>query len=126
MIKVLVAEDDRFLSKAYEVKLKKEGFEPILVANGEEAIAKAKSEKPDIILLDLVMPKIDGFEALAELKQNSETKSIPVIILSNLGQEDDIKKGKELGAEDYLVKSNIAINSVVAKIREVLDRQKNK
>jgi len=122
MPKVLVAEDDRFLSKAYGAKLKKEGFDVILAMNGEEAVEEAKNKKPDIILLDLVMPRKDGFEALSDLKKDASTKSIPVIILSNLGQEEDIIKGKELGAVDYLVKSNIAIREVVEKIREVLKK----
>lgn len=122
MSKVLVAEDDRFLSKAYGTKLKKEGFEVILAINGEEAFLKAKSEKPDVILLDLVMPKKDGFEALADLKKDSTTKIIPVIVLSNLGQEEDISRGRELGAVDYLVKSNISIREVVEKVKEVLKK----
>ncbi len=122
MAKILVAEDDKFLSKAYAAKLKKESFEVILALNGEEAVQKAKTEKPDIILLDLVMPKKDGFEALADIKKDKSLKSIPVIILSNLGQEEDIKKGNELGAAGYLVKSNIAIADVVKKIREVLGK----
>jgi len=124
MTKVLVAEDDKFLIKAYSAKLIKSGFETILAANGEEAIERTMSEKPDVILLDLVMPKKDGFEVLYELKNNDQTKKIPVIILSNLGQEEDIKRGKELGAKDYLVKSNIAIQDVVDKIKQVLSKSK--
>lgn len=122
MAKVLVAEDDKFLSKAYAAKLKKTGFEVIVAMNGIEAVQKAKSDKPDIILLDLVMPKKDGFEALSDIKKDPTTKGIPVVILSNLGQEEDVKKGKELGAVDYLVKSNIAIQEVVDKINSVLGK----
>ncbi len=122
MIKVLVAEDDRFLIKAYAAKLKKEGFDVLLAVNGEEAVEKAKKEKPDVILLDLVMPKKDGFDALADIKSDPSLKNIPVVILSNLGQEEDIKRGKDLGAAGYLVKSNIAIADVVKKIKEVLGK----
>jgi DNA-binding response OmpR family regulator len=124
MIKVLVAEDDAFLSKAYSAKLKKEDFEVITAANGEEVMGKVKSEKPDIILLDIVMPKKNGFDVLYDLKQEPSTKNIPVVILSNLGQEEDIKRGKDLGADDYLIKSDIAINDVVDKIKQVLARTK--
>ena len=122
MIKVLIAEDDKFLLMAYAAKMKKDGFDAVIASDGEEAIAKAKSESPDIILLDLVMPKKDGFDALADLKKDPQTKGIPVVILSNLGQDDDIKKGKELGAVDYLVKSDISIKDVVAKVNEVLGK----
>ena len=111
MPKVLVAEDDKFLLMAYSTKMKKSGYDTVIAANGEEAVVKAQSENPDIILLDLVMPKKDGFEALEELKSNPKTKNIPVVILSNLGQDEDVKKGKEFGAADYLVKSDISIKS---------------
>ncbi len=120
MTKVLVVEDDKFLLAAYSAKLKNSGFETILAVDGEEAMTKVQAEKPDIILLDLVLPKKDGFDVLFDIKQNPDTKSIPVIILSNLGQEEDVAKGKKLGATHYLVKSNIAIKDVVAKIKEVL------
>jgi len=124
MAKILVAEDDKFLSKAYAAKLKKSGFEVALAVDGEEAISKARTDKPDVVLLDLVMPKKDGFDALYDLKQDKITQSIPIIVLSNLGQEEDIKRAKELGAEDYLVKSNIAIQDVVDKIKQVLSKHK--
>ena len=120
MTKVLVAEDDKFLSKAYAAKLKKEGFDVVLAGNGEEAVEKTKSEKPDVVLLDLIMPKKDGFDSLSDIKKDQTTKNIPVVILSNLGQEEDIERGKKLGAVDYLVKSNISIQDVVNKIKQVL------
>jgi len=123
MVKVLVAEDDAFLSKAYAAKLKKEDFEVILASDGEEVFDKVKSEKPDIVLLDIVMPKKNGFDVLYDLKQDQETKKIPVVILSNLGQEEDIRKGKDLGADDYLIKSNIAIQDIISKIKQVLSKK---
>jgi DNA-binding response OmpR family regulator len=116
-MKILIAEDDKFLGRIYEVKLNKEGYEIVRAVDGEEAVAKAISEKPGLILLDLVMPKKDGFTVLAELKANPEVQNIPVIILSNLGQESDKKKGIELGAEDYLVKANLSIEDMMTKIR---------
>ena len=122
MSKVLIAEDDKFLLMAYAAKMKKAGFDAVLANNGAEAVQKAVSENPDIILLDLVMPEKDGFEALADLKKDAKTKKIPVIILSNLGQEEDIEKGKKLGAADYLIKSDISIKGVVEKINSILKK----
>jgi len=123
-IKVLVAEDDKFLVKAFAVKLAKDGFDVIVAGNGNEAITEAKKNKPDIILLDLIMPQKNGFDALYELKQDEETKDIPVIITSNLSQEIDIKRGKDLGADDYLVKSDTPIQEIIAKIKQVLAKRK--
>jgi len=118
-IKVLVAEDDKFLMKVYETKLSKEGFEFIPASDGAMAISKIESEKPNIILLDLIMPNKNGFEVLETIKANPELKDIPVLILSNLGQESDIEKGIALGAVDFIVKSNMSIQEVVDKIREL-------
>jgi DNA-binding response OmpR family regulator len=122
--KVLIAEDDKFLIKAYSAKLTKEGFKIIMAANGNEVVIKAKAEKPDIILLDLNMPEKNGFDALYELKQDETTKNILVIITSNLSQESDIKRSKDLGATDYLVKSDTPIQKVVEKIKQVLANAK--
>ncbi len=120
--KILVAEDDKFLSRAYEFKLSGMGCQIIMAGDGEDAIAKIKSEKPDIILLDLIMPKKNGFEVLQEIKANSQTKKIPVIIMSNLGQEADIKKGLEAGAIDYIVKANVSLEEIVKRIATTLKR----
>jgi len=118
--KVLLAEDDKFLIQAYTHGLGRAGFTVISAPDGEVALEKIGAEKPDIILLDLIMPVKNGFEVLEELQKDEELKKIPIIILSNLGQETDIKKGKELGAADYLIKSNSSMNDVIAKIKEVL------
>jgi CheY-like chemotaxis protein len=123
-IKVLVAEDDKFLIKAYSAKLAKEGFTIIMAINGNEVITKAKAEIPDVILLDLIMPEKNGFDALYELKQDETTKNIPVIITSNLSQESDIKRGKDLGAADYLVKSDTPIQEIIGRIKQVLAKSK--
>ena len=122
MPKILVAEDDRFLMKIYSDTLGREGYEIILATNGEEAISRAKETLPDLILLDLVMPIKDGFEALEAIKKDTKTKNIPVIILTNLGQESDIARGKTLGAVDYLVKSNLAIKDIIAKVNGYLKK----
>jgi len=117
--RVLVMEDDSFLRSVYEVKLSNEGFDVKIAGNGKEGIELYDSFKPDIILLDLIMPEMDGFAVLEELKQKRKIKT-PVVVLSNLGQDEDIKKAKELGAVDFLIKASTQINAVVEKIRDVI------
>ena len=113
---ILVAEDDALYARVYKNKLSKEGLEVVVVGNGEEAIKKAKELKPDLILLDLIMPVMDGFTALSELKKDASTKNIRVLVMSNLGQDSDIQKAKDMGAEEYFVKSNISIQEFVEKV----------
>ena len=107
--KILIAEDDTFISRAYTDGLTRAGFEVIKAINGTEAVEKIKSEKPNMILLDIVMPGKNGFEVLKEIRSDKSTMDIPVVILSNLGQETDIAKGKKMGAVDYLIKSNVSM-----------------
>ncbi len=116
--KILLVEDDKFLSRAYQDGLLRAGFEVIIALDGSEAIEKIKKEVPDLILLDLIMPVKNGFEVLEEIKKDNEFKNIPIIILSNLGQDSDINRGKELGAVDYLIKSDWSIQGVVEKVKE--------
>jgi len=118
--KVLLIEDDLALLKIYSNKLKVNNFEVLVATTGKEGLHKVQTEKPDIVLLDIILPEEDGFMVLENIKKNKETKDIPVIILSNLGQESDIKRGKELGAEDYLVKSNVSLIDIVSKVRKYL------
>jgi two-component system phosphate regulon response regulator PhoB/two-component system alkaline phosphatase synthesis response regulator PhoP len=118
--KILLVEDEKSLSEMYQAKLIKEGFEVISVDNGEGVPQVADTAKADLILLDIILPKEDGFAALKDLKENSKTKKIPVIMLTNLGQDEDIKKGKQLGADLYLVKSNLTPAQVVDKIKGIL------
>lgn len=115
--RILLVEDDKFLSLALGDKLAREGFTVVKAANGEEALAKVRLERPDLVLLDLIMPQKTGFEVLADIKLEPRTRNIPVIVLSNLGQEVDIKKAKDLGASDYLVKSDVEMRTVVEKIK---------
>ncbi|MFC1595123.1 response regulator transcription factor [Patescibacteria group bacterium] len=122
--KILLAEDDKFISRAYKDGLSSAGFIVILASDGNEALDKVKKEKPDVILLDLIMPAKNGFEVIEELKMDDSTKNIPIIILSNLGQDSDIEKGKSLGAADYLVKSNVSMQEVVEKIKFHLAKAK--
>jgi DNA-binding response OmpR family regulator len=120
MTKILIAEDDQFLANAYRVKFEKEGFEVLIAGDGEEAIQNLETFKPDLIILDLVMPKKDGFVTLAEIKSNPSFAQIPVIVTSNLSQTADFDKVKSLGAVEYLVKSETPIGDIVNKIRSYI------
>ncbi len=120
MIKVLVVEDDVYLANAYRVKLTKAGFEVKNAFDGVEALEVAKTFMPQLIILDLVMPKKDGFSTLQELKTQEAFKNIPVIIASNLGQKEDIEKGKKLGAADFFVKADLSLNDLIKKITNLL------
>ena len=124
MAKVLLVEDDKFLSRAYKDGLQEAGFEVVIAFDGEAAIEKIHSEKPDLVLLDLIMPVKNGFEVLGNMVIDDMIKKIPVIILSNLSQESDIERGKALGAVDYLVKADYSLRAVVEKVKEHLARSK--
>jgi len=118
--KILIIEDDKFLLKLYGDKLRRAGFEVAESVTGEEALNKISVDMPDLIILDLILPKKSGFEILTEFKLNPKTKNIPVIILTNLGQESDIKRGLEMGAVDYLVKTDFSMNKLPQLIKEKL------
>lgn len=115
-----MVEDDVFLRKIYRDKFTREGFDFFEATNGEEGLSKIISEKPDFVLLDLMLPRKNGFDVLIEMKRNEATANIPVVILSNLGQESDVKRGLELGAKDYLVKTDVNLSDVVEKVKEWL------
>ena len=119
-LKVLIIDDDAFLSNIYVTELELEGFSVVSGRDGEEGIKLALKEKPDLILLDVLMPKLDGFEALKRLKADKATKDIPVIILTNLGQKEDTEKGLADGAVDYLIKAHFVPAEAVAKMKRVL------
>ena len=124
MKKILVIEDDKFLKDLLIEQLKIAGYTVTHTMDCEEGLKKAKDEKPDLILLDLVLPGINGFEFLKEAKKDSsEIKNIPVLILSNLGQSDDIKKGIALGAEDFLIKAHYILPEIIEKIKETLEKK---
>ena len=120
--KVLLVEDDRFLRKAAEATLRQGGFTVLLAADGEEALRVARADGPDLILLDVIMPKIQGFEVLTALKADPSTAPIPVIMLSNLGQEEDLRRAMDGGAAGYLVKANVSLQSLVRQVKETLAR----
>lgn len=118
--KILVVEDDKFLRTIIVQKLKNEGFEIEEAWDGGEALKKLEKYRPDLVLLDLVLPDIDGFQVLKKIKDNPEISVTPVLILSNLGQEEDIRRGKEMGAKDYLIKAYFTPSEIVAKIHQIL------
>ena len=122
MAKILVVEDEAVLQRALADMLAETEFEVAQATDGEQAIEKAHSEKPDLILLDLILPKKHGLEVLQALKTDDATKHIPVIILTNLEDKDDISRALELGAKTYLVKANYDMKEVIAKVREALPR----
>jgi len=125
MSKILTIEDDKFLRELIKRKLQEVGFEATSASNGEEGLALVKEEKPDLILLDLIMPDMDGFMTLKELQKDHLLASIPVIILSNLGQQDDIDKAKQLGAVDFLVKVHFTPNEIIDKINKILNKKES-
>jgi len=123
MKKILIVEDDKFLRELVVTSLTKKNYIVLEALDGEEGIKKTKEEKPDLVLLDLVLPGMDGFEVLTQIKSDPAVSSIPVIIFSNLGQKEDVEKGLALGASGYLVKAHFVLSEVVAKIKQLLDEQ---
>lgn len=117
---ILVIEDDRFLSSLMKARLNKEGFEVTQAFNGEEALTILKQNKPDLIVLDLIMPRVSGFEFLETISVDPQLSRIPVMILSNLGQESDIQKVKRLGAVEYFVKVKTSIDDMIGHVKELL------
>ena len=120
MIRILLAEDDRILRKAGEVSLKKKGYDVIAAVDGEDALTKARDQRPDLVLLDVMMPKMNGFDVLFALKREPSLKDIPVIMLTNLEQPADIKRATDGGAHSYLVKSNMNLDDLAARIKDAL------
>jgi len=119
---ILFIEDDAFLRSLIGKKLSAAGFRPTEAVDGQTGFKKAKEEKPDLILLDLLLPAPDGFEILSKLKNDTTTSSIPVIILSNLGQKEDVDRGLSLGADDYLIKAQFTPEEIIVKIKETLKK----
>jgi DNA-binding response OmpR family regulator len=122
MSKLLIIEDDAVLRKALSEYLESEGFEVITAEDGEVGESLATTEKPDLILLDIVLPKKDGYQVLREVKANPETTHIPIVLLTNLGSVDDVEKALELGATTYLVKSDYRLEEITEKIKEILKK----
>ena len=123
---ILLVEDEEVLVDLYKIKFENEGFKVIVANNGKEGVEMALKKKPDIVLLDIVMPVKDGYHALKELRKNSATAKMKIYILSNLGQPDEIKQGLNLGADGYLVKANLTPAQLVEYVTSVLNGKKIK
>jgi len=119
-IKILLIEDDPFLLSMYSTKFEIDGFKVISASDGEKGLELALREMPDIILLDILLPKMNGFAVLEKLKADKQMNQIPVILLTNLNQKDEIDKGLALGANDYLIKAHFMPSEVVDKIKKVI------
>ena len=120
MKRILFIEDESALQKTFGDFLREEGYEMISALDGETGLRLAASQKPDLILLDLILPKVHGFEVLEKLKEDKETKDIPVIVLTNLEGLGDVDKALELGATTYLVKAQYSLEEVLEKIKKAL------
>lgn len=123
--RILVIEDDQFMLKAHEIKFTHEGFDIWFAKDGDEALAFLARERPDAVLLDLMLPHTSGFDVLVAIRKNDVWKDVPVIVMTNLGQPQDIERAKSLGANDYLIKANTKISDVVKKVREYLKMEEN-
>ncbi len=121
--RILLVEDDDSLASVYTTRLQAEGFDVRRVSDGEEALAGAKTYKPDLVLLDVMMPKVSGFDVLDILRNTPETANLKVIMLTALSQESDQERAKKLGADDYLVKSQVVISDVIDRIRHHLGEE---
>ncbi|KKR10065.1 MAG: Two component transcriptional regulator, winged helix family [Parcubacteria group bacterium GW2011_GWA2_39_18] len=117
---ILLVEDDPFLSDIYSTKLESAGFDLAVAYDGEAVFKKIEEKTPELILLDIVLPKMDGFEVFKKLKADPKFNKIPVILLTNLGQKEDIDKGLGLGARDYLIKANFIPSEIVEKVKSFL------
>ena len=118
--KILIVEDDPMISSIYKTKFEADGFAAVVAGNGAEGLDIARKEQPDIIMLDVILPQIDGFSVLEELKKDKLTKDIPVIMLTNLGTDEDKAKGEKMGAVDYFVKASLTPAQISEKIKKHL------
>lgn len=117
--KILIIEDDKFFREIISKKLQRENFDVATASDGKEAFAYLVSNSPDMIILDLILPGLDGYEILSILKKDKKTSDIPVIILSNLGQEEEIERARALGATDFMVKINFTLEEIVVRVNQI-------
>ncbi|KKR49215.1 MAG: two component transcriptional regulator, winged helix family protein [Candidatus Magasanikbacteria bacterium GW2011_GWC2_40_17] len=121
--KILIVEDDNFLADIYKTKLELEGFKVTVATDGEKGLKMIQTKTPDLVLLDILLPKLDGFAILETVKQtDSAVKDLPIILLTNLGQNEEVQKGLKLGAADYLIKAHFKPAEVVEKIKKILQK----
>lgn len=118
--KILLVEDDPMIVDMYKIRLEEDGFEVYVTDKGSEALKIAEKENPDLVLLDIILPEIDGFAVLQLLKEDAKTKKIPVILLTNLGQESDRQKGLSFGAADYFVKAQFTPANVITAVKKLI------
>jgi len=117
---VVLAEDDQFLRRMYATKLQQSGMDVFAASDGELALRYVREHRPAVLLLDILMPKKDGFEVLEEIKADPALKKIPVVLLTNLGEPEDIKRARKLGADDYMIKSHFLPSEVIDVVRKYL------
>ena len=125
MAKVLLVEGDVFLSSLLKNRLQKEGIEVLLAKDGKEALNILKSTKPDLILLDLILPEKSGFEVMGDMRSDPQFQEAPIVVISNLGQPEDITRSQELGAVEYFVKAQTSIDDLVKRVKEFLQSGKS-
>ncbi len=122
IVHILLAEEDTFLGEIYKKKMETAGYKVTLVKNGEACVKEAQKKIPRIVILDVLLPKLDGFTAIDMLKKNSKTKHIPILVLTHLGQKEDIVRALHLGAHDYILKSHIRPEDLLRKIEDILKK----
>lgn len=120
--KILIVDDDPFILDMYILKFKEQGFDVETARDGKVGLDRAESYQPNVLLLDIVMPVMDGFGVLSELKKRGTTHHMKIILLSNLGQKSDVQRGMELGANDYIIKAHLTPSEVVEKVRDLLKK----
>ena len=125
MKKILIIEDDPFLSEMYAAKFIENNFETEVASDGKLGLVKIEEFRPDLVLLDIVLPKMDGFEVLKKIKEKEELREIPIVLLTNLGQKNEVEKGLALGAQEYIIKAHFTPTAVVAKVKEILKSKNN-
>lgn len=118
--RILIVEDEEKLLNLLKNKLIRGGFEPIVAQDGEEALKQAKAHNPDLVILDLLLPKVDGFGVLSQLRESKSEKELPIIVLTNYGNSDNVSRVLSLGAEVFLIKANYSLDEVVNKIKTIL------
>lgn len=121
--KILIVEDDKFIGRAYKDGLERAGFKVKLVTDGSQVLAALSEFSAELILLDLILPGVDGFEVLETVKNNDQYKHLPIIVLSNLSQESDISRAKNLGAMDFVVKAGFSMNALIEKVTAFFQSQ---
>jgi len=122
MAKILIIEDDPLIVKIYTTRLTADGYEVASAENGEDGLKLAEQSPPNLVVLDIMMPRMDGFAVLEKLRANPQMKQIPIIVYSNLAQEEEIKRAKETGATEFIIKANVTPTEMVAKIKQYLSQ----